>query len=428
MNLKELIYFAGVLARNNKIFINLDFLIQSQKWDIDRIKNYQYSKLKGLLEHAYRNSEFYRIAFKQKKVYPRDIKSIKDLKKIPCLTKEELLKNAQRIQTKNSSEKLFYSETSGSTGQPLVFFRNKNWDAWHRASILRGYSWYNVKPWDRNGYLWGYNFNLTKRVKTKVLDCFQNRFRLFSYNDAEIDKFIKKLGKAVYLSGYSSMIYEIAKRINETEQKKPVFNLKMVKGTSEKIFDKYHDEVQIAFGKKIISEYGAAETGIIAFECPEGNMHINMETVIVEEEENQIIVTNLVSNSFPIIRYKLGDYIEIDDTVKCKCGREHYVIKEVTGRVGGIIQGFENQYPSLTLYYVFKNLAMDYNIILNYQVIQSLKGQLNVHIENKLKENEKRLLIQEFEKYFNNDIRLNIIDKIDLRSRNIKKKDFISEL
>lgn len=61
-----------------------------------------------------------------------------------------------------------------------------------------------------------------------------------------------------------------------------------------------------AFGAKIISEYGAAESGLIAYECPEcGNMHINMENVIVEESEGEIVVTNLLSRSFPIIRYKL---------------------------------------------------------------------------------------------------------------------------
>ena len=69
------------------------------------------------------------------------------------------------------------------------------------------------------------------------------------------------------------MIYQTAKLINERGLLKPK-GIKMVKGTSEKIFKNYHDEVIKAFGSKIISEYGATESGIIAFECPEGNMHI----------------------------------------------------------------------------------------------------------------------------------------------------------
>jgi phenylacetate-CoA ligase len=154
------------------------------------------------------------------------------------------------------------------------------------------------------------------------------------------------------------MIYELAKAINRKGSDK-YKNIKMVKGTSEKIFDSYQEEVRKAFGKKMISEYGAAETGIIAFECPKGKMHINMETVIVEEENNEVLVTNLISRSFPVIRYKLGDYIELDPGTRCDCGRVHPVIKEVLGRTGKVIYGKSGRYPSLTLYYVFKNLAIE---------------------------------------------------------------------
>ena len=43
-------------------------------------------------------------------------------------------------------------------------------------------------------------------------------------------------------------------------------NIKMVKGTSEKIYESYQEEIQKAYGCRIISEYGATESGIIAFE------------------------------------------------------------------------------------------------------------------------------------------------------------------
>ena len=34
-------------------------------------------------------------------------------------------------------------------------------------------------PWDRNGYLWGYNIDRKKTLKTKILDRLCNRFRMF---------------------------------------------------------------------------------------------------------------------------------------------------------------------------------------------------------------------------------------------------------
>jgi phenylacetate-CoA ligase len=239
--------------------------------------------------------------------------------------------------------------------------------------MYRGYAWHDVRPWERNGYLWGYNFSFRRKLKVRILDELQNRFRLFSYDEKEIAEFLLKLEHASYLGGYSSMIYELAKAINRKGNDN-YKNIKKVKGTSEKIFESYQEEVRKAFGKKMISEYGAAETGIIAFECPKGKMHINMETVIVEEEKNEVLVTNLVSRSFPVIRYKLGDYVELDPGTGCDCGRVHPVVKEVLGRTGKVIYGKSGRYPSLTLYYVFKNLAIEKKLILNYVAIQREKG------------------------------------------------------
>ncbi len=426
--MNKAIYVAGIAVRNDSIFRNYKFLLESQHWDIKRLEQYQFDKLRELLIHSASNSRYYKEKYESAGFDPASVRSLSDMGRIPTVTKQDLITNVAAIHVRNYPEKLFFSETSGSTGKPLVFYRNKDWDAWHRASIYRGYHWHGVDPWERNGYLWGYNFSMKRRIKTIFLDSLQNRFRIFSYKDDDIDQFIAKLEKAEYLSGYSSMIYELAKRVNKRPEIKKRINLKMVKGTSEKIFDKYQVEVQEAFGRKMISEYGAAEAGIIAFECPKGAMHVNMETIIVEEVNNEIVVTNLVSKSFPIIRYRLGDYIALEKDKQCACGMRHHVIKEVLGRVGKVIYGRRHQYPSLTLYYVFKNLALEKGIVLNYQATQRKKGDLHVDIENRLSDAERSALSGEFKKYFGDDLNVDVTPGVDISSRSKKKADFISEV
>ncbi len=424
----KLIYELGIALRNPLISERLSSLLEMQGWSRERLGQHQISSLRSLVTHAYENCSHYRAKFDRAGMTPGSILSLEDLLRIPPISKEELIENRRGIQTRTDSERLFYSETSGSTGKPLVFYRNQDWDAWHRASVFRGYHWYGVNPWDRNGYLWGYNFSWKRTLKTRVLDMLQNRFRLFSYKDDEIDGFVSKLSTATYLSGYSSMIYELAKRVNAKKQAWSFPHLKMIKGTSEKIFDKYRDEVKTAFGIPIISEYGAAEAGIIAFECPSGAMHVNMETVIVEEVNNEVLVTNLVSKSFPIIRYKLGDYIRLDKISRCGCGMQHEIVLEVLGRVGKVIYGKTTQYPSLTLYYVFKNLAMEHGLILNYQAAQAKKGALVLRIEGRLAEAHRRALSREIEKYFARDLDVQVKDGEELHARKGKKSDFISEI
>lgn len=331
------------------------------------------------------------------------------------------------IQNFVKHEKHFYSETSGSSGHPLVFYRNATWEAWHNASVMRGYLWHNVYPWERNGYLWGYNFSFKRKIKIKFLDFVQNRFRLFTYDNDEIKIFVKKLQRSVFLGGYSSMIYEIAKSINKMDPR-PKFNLKLIKGTSEKIFPIYQNEVMKAFGTSIISEYGSAEGGIIAFECPKRTQHINAETAIVENVDDKIIVTNLFSHSFPIIRYQLGDYIKLSTQKNCLCGIKHPAIEEIYGRVGKVIFGKNKRYPSLTLYYVFKNLAAESNIVLNYQAKQTEKGKLTMLIEQMKNDFIDKALRNELHKYFDIDLDFDIQYNTLLKSQNKKKIDFISSL
>lgn len=224
------------------------------------------------------------------------------------------------------------------------------------------------------------------------------------------------------------MLFQTAKLINERGLPKPQ-KIKMIKGTSEKIFDSYQEEVQKAFGLKIISEYGATESGIIAFECPEGNMHINMEGVLVEEVNDEILVTNLQMKSFPIIRYQLGDYIQLasKDEV-CRCGKNHSILKEVTGRVGANVYGFKEIYPSLYFYYIFKNLVKNKDLKLNYQIIQNQKGFLEFNIEQAINNQEISLLKEEIKKYFKEDMTVEIKQNIVLKSTKGKFKSFISNI
>jgi phenylacetate-CoA ligase len=391
-------------------------------------------ELQGHLLHklicwAHEQSPFYRLRLDEAGIDPHSIRSVNDLKRLQSLEKSDLLQHNKQLQISTlGSEKLFYSETSGSTGNPFVFWRNASWDAWHNASVMRGHQWHGVNPGDRNGYLWGFNKRGWKKLRTRLLDGLQNRFRMFSYDENEILQFVELLRSAVFLGGYSSMIYEVAKRINQHSNIAPLTHLKMVKGTSEKIFERYQHEAEKAFGRRIVSEYGAAEAGIIAFECPAGSLHTNMETCIVEVESGEILVTNLRSYSFPIIRYRLGDCIEYDPNRYCSCGMHHTLIQDVTGRIGKKIHGVSRTFPSLTLYYIFKNLATERKLVLNYQGVQHKVGELRLDIEQSLNEDSRLHLLEECKKYFSGEITIEVRDHVSLLSPDRKKRDFVSSI
>ncbi len=420
----KIIFNIGAYFRNPSYKRILSELEESKYLSSEQLRNIQKSRLNKILSHAVKYSDFY------KKCYDGiDVESINldNLNTLPILDKKTLLEKNKQIHTTDvvKFKKLFFCETSGSSGEPLTFYRNEEWDSYNRASISRGLKQFNVEPYDKNGYFWGYIFSEKQKIKMRFFDFLLNRFRVFKYDDESLNVFLDKLKTATYLHGYSSMIYETAKVMNKKGLKNR--NLKLIKGTSEKIYDIYHKETLKAFGLPIISEYGAAETGIIAFECPHGNMHINEETCIVEVINNEAIITNLVSLSFPIIRYRLGDYVELSDKI-CSCGRKHKIIKEVTGRIGKNIIGIHNSYPSLTLYYVFKYLAIEHAIQINYKAIQKKKGYLDINVDRILNNNERELLIESLVKYFNDDIEVIVNEDMILHDKNGKLKDFESFL
>ncbi|QHI35215.1 hypothetical protein IMCC3317_05610 [Kordia antarctica] len=420
----KLIFNIGERLRNPSIRKWFVFLKQSEHWSIEQLEAYQLAQLKDLISFAKVNSEYYKETFKNIDI--KSFTSLKDIQQLPLLSKQDVILHNEKIHTKHAFKKVFTATTSGSSGDPLVYKREESADSFNRASIFRGYSWHNVQPWERNGYFWGFDFSRFKQLKISALDALQNRFRMFDYKEKAFNRFVKKLRKATYIHGYSSMIYQSAKLINDKKLPKPK-HLKMVKGTSEKIYDSYTEEVQKAFGVPIISEYGAAETGIIAFECAKGNMHLNMEGVLVEEIDKQIVVTNLQMKTFPIIRYQLGDYIELaSKDTKCSCGMAHYILNEVAGRVGENVYGNKEIYPSLYFYYIFKNLGKKHDIKLTYQIIQKEKGILIFNLKENLTNKHEQLLKQEIYNYFSDDITYNINQNVKKKAGNGKTKSFIS--
>ena len=95
------------------------------------------------------------------------------------------------------------------------------------------------------------------------------------------------------------------------------------------------------------------------------------------------------------------------------------MLLDVVGRVGSIIYGREHKYPSLTLYYVFKNLLLKFNICLNYQGVQYQKGSLELRLEQS---------DTGYEKYFADDLDIKILYSQSIHTYKGKLRDFVSKV
>lgn len=100
--------------------------------------------------------------------------------------------------------------------------------------------------------------------------------------------------------------------------------------------------IEAAFGCTVRNSYGASEFMPIAWECRQGQLHVNADWVILEPVDEQgqpvpagqcscsTLLTNLANFVQPLIRYELGDQITLHPE-RCECGCTLPVI-EVKGR------------------------------------------------------------------------------------------------
>jgi phenylacetate-CoA ligase len=80
----------------------------------------------------------------------------------------------------------------------------------------------------------------------------------------------------------------------------------------------------------VVEEYGSTETGSLAGQCPEGELHLWADRAVFEvydpatgavrdEGAGQLVVTPLYREAMPLLRYNLADDVEISYR-ECPCG------------------------------------------------------------------------------------------------------------
>jgi phenylacetate-CoA ligase len=130
-------------------------------------------------------------------------------------------------------------------------------------------------------------------------------------------------------------------------------------------------------GLPIEDNYSSQEAGIIALQCPAGELYHTMaESLVVEVLDEQgrasaegevgrIVVTDLHNFAAPLFRYELGDYAEVGGP--CRCGRTLPTFRRVLGRRRNLLMKADgSRFLPRAGFETFDEIAA----IQQYQVIQ----------------------------------------------------------
>ena len=84
---------SNFLFNRKNILSNYHLLINSDKYNQKELLKLQYSKLRNVIDYSYNNIPFYKNLFSKIGLLPGDIKSIDDIRKIPPLSRDDVIEN-----------------------------------------------------------------------------------------------------------------------------------------------------------------------------------------------------------------------------------------------------------------------------------------------------------------------------------------------
>lgn len=293
--------------------------------------------------------------------------TLEALRALPTMNKRDARVNVDSLVWRDVPGGAFPYTTGGSSGEPLIFHFGRRRQAADAAGRLRARRWWGVQPGDREVYLWGAPVELSKTDRVKTLrDRMVNQLLLnaFEMSPVRMETYLDAIEawkpKAIY--GYASSLALLASHAEMKGRKLRLAALRVVATTGEPLFPYQREIIERVFGVPAAVEYGARDAGLMALESPEGVLLQMSETHIIEVldaagnpvEEGEAVITSLVSEAQPFIRYRTGDVVK-KGSRSDPGGRGLAVLDAVVGRQTDFIVAADGRIMhALALIYVVR--------------------------------------------------------------------------
>lgn len=364
---------------------------RSQWWSIDEIRDLQLTKLKQLLLDAQRNVPYYQELFARLEFDPNQLTHLRQLEKLPLLSKSDIRANLQAMVAKNARG-LSRFNTGGSSGEPLIFYISRQRVAHDVAAKWRATRWWGVDIGDPEAVVWGSPIELAAQDWVRLIRDQMLRSYLipaFDMATEKVDGFIEQIQvyRPKMLFGYPSALAHIAKHAIRKGIELNQLGTKVVFVTSECLYDYQRKVIERVFACPVANGYGGRDAGFIAHECPHGGMHITAEDIIVEIVDQdgrplppgalgEVTITHLATRDFPFIRYRTGD-MGMLSYWPCSCGRGLPLMEVVQGRSTDFVVARDGKViHGLALIYVIREIER----IEEFKIIQETLDKTTVQI------------------------------------------------
>src|ERR671936_1398614 len=302
----------------------------------------QERRLREQVEHAYRNSPFYRAKLQAAGVEPAQVKTLEDLQRLPFTTKDELKQDQAEhplwgtLPAVPVEACLRVHMTSATTGRPLAFLDTRDdWYGFYHSYARSLYAFgvrksdmvmaaFSYGPWI--GYWSG--FYAAQDVGALV----------FPAGGLSTDQRIDALRTyPITVLGctpsYALFLAEQAAKKGIDLAKETKIRITWHTGEPGASIPATRERIEAAFGARAYDLPGLTEIAAWGFECEArpGIAHVHEDycypEVLDEQgrpvapgERGELVFTSLYRKAMPLIRYRTRDVVQPADR-RCPCGR-----------------------------------------------------------------------------------------------------------
>ena len=358
------------------------------------IERAQRRQLRATVAHAHEHVPYYRETMRRLGLGPADFETASDLARLPLIEREQLQRDPEYFVSR--AEPLgSYVEflTSGSTGEPIVFFRQV------RGIFQQALGFERMEPlharlsgrrWTRRDAVIvppsdpGASVDDAPDVQWLGLHV-RAICRTFSLFDppAEVAPRLEEF-RPNLLKSYGSYVEELYTHL--VAERRPFHRPNVVLYAGDPISDPVRRLMREELGIAVLSVYQAVEMGIIGWECErQCGHHLNVDLCPIRildsdrrevpiGESGQVVISNLVNRGTVLLNYMLGDLARRLPQA-CGCGRTLPLLSHVEGRTTDWLRsGSGRPLHPQTLRSILREVAG----VRRFQLIQERAGHVRV--------------------------------------------------
>lgn len=283
---------------------------------------------------------------------PQSFGSLEEFaERVPAVDRAEVQAHGAEMASR-SRKPDFIRLTGGSTSEPVQLPAWKDEVARVRFNQWQGRSWYGIDPGSRLFMLWGHSHLLgtglagwlrARRLELSDRLLGYHRFSAYDLRPEMLRQAGEELleFRPAYLVGYSVALDLFARANADRRDALRRAGVRAVIGTAEGFpAPDSAERLGDLFDCSVGMEYGSVETAVVAHTHPEGGYRVFWRNTLLEAVgegvQRRILVTALYPRCFPLVRYEIGDELEVADAAQPQVGLTRF--ERVIGRCNDYVE------------------------------------------------------------------------------------------